>query len=103
MDRDSGELLAETVHFPSGRGQAQHDTGLEAAIERQGDQFWLLVRCKRLAQTVTIEDRAFQPGDNYFHLAPGAARRILLSRMPGSAGGPGGVVSALNAVDTITY
>ncbi|MDF2120072.1 glycoside hydrolase family 2 protein [Roseiarcaceae bacterium H3SJ34-1] len=102
-DRDSGDLLVEAVHFPSGRGQERHDAGLEAAAERQGDQFWLVVSCKRLAQAVTIEDRAFQPGDNYFHLAPGAPRRILLSRMPGYTGDPGGIVSALNASGRVKY
>jgi beta-mannosidase len=91
------------MHFPSGRGQARHDVGLEAAIEREGDEFWLVVGCRRLAQTVTIEDRAFQPDDNYFHLAPGAPRRIALRRMPTRTGEPGGVVSALNALDTAKY
>ncbi|MDB5534279.1 MAG: manB3 [Hyphomicrobiales bacterium] len=103
IDRDSGELLAEAMQFPSGRGQARHDADLEAVVEQQGDKFWLVVGCKRLAQTVTIEDRAFQPSDNYFHLAPGAPRRISLSRIAGHTGDPGGIVSALNAVDTVDY
>lgn len=103
VDRDSGDLLVETMQFPSGRGQARHDAGLEAVVEQRGDKFWLVVGCRRLAQIVTIEDRAFLPGDNYFHLAPGAARRIALSRIPGRTGEPSGIVSALNAVDTVTY
>jgi beta-mannosidase len=103
IDRDRGELLVETVQFPSGRGQARHDAGLEAVVERQGEKFWLVVGCKRLAQTVTIEDRAFLPDDNYFHLAPGAGRRILLNRIAGHTGDPGGIISALNALDTVKY
>ena len=103
VDRETNALLAESVQFPSGRGWVNYDAGLEAALERQGDDFWLAIRCRRLAQTVTIEDREFLPAENYFHLAPGAARRVLLSRIDGRDGDPGGLVSALNAIDTVSY
>ncbi len=95
--------IAEAFHFPLGRGHARHALGLEAAFAEDGPVPTLTVRTRRFAQSVRIACEGWQPDDNWFHLAPGLTRRIVLHRLDSAAAArPPCVVSALNATDSVT-
>ena len=102
-DGPTGEILAEAFHFPHGRGSAVGETGLATKLEQVeigGTKFWALhLTTQRLAQSVHIAAEGVLPRDDWFHLAPGEGRRILLGRK----GRPSGVVTALNGVERIAF
>lgn len=97
-----GALLAEAFHFPLGRGNCVHELGLTARALRCGDDFALEISAQRLAQSVHILDPHFETEDNWFHLPPGAARRIALRRIDDSDAAPAGVVAAVNG-ESVSY
>ncbi|HLP67895.1 MAG TPA: glycoside hydrolase family 2 protein, partial [Rhizobium sp.] len=78
VDEASGKLLAEAFHFPLGRTPAWHEAQISAAlVEEDGD--WLLeLRTDRLAQSVHVTVEGYRPDDDWFHLAPGHAKRLRL-------------------------
>ena len=103
-----GACLSEAFFFPLGLpNSTEAEVGLTAiATARAGGEFELKVATRRFAQSVSIEAAGFEAGDDYFHLAPGATRTILLrpAREPGPQAGstPGasarsGSVRALNS------
>jgi beta-mannosidase len=103
-----GACLSESCFFPLGLpNSTEADVGLTAiATTRAGGEFDLKVTTRRFAQSVCIDAAGFVAGDDYFHLAPGATRVIVLrpTREPtaqtGSTTGPGtprGFVRALNS------
>ncbi len=103
-----GACLSEAFFFPLGLPNAtEADVGLTAiATARADGEFELKVATRRFAQSVSIDAAGFEAGDDYFHLAPGATRTIVLRRArkpdpqagstPG-AGAPSGLVRALNS------
>ncbi|MCP4562397.1 MAG: glycoside hydrolase family 2 protein [Bosea sp.] len=102
-DAASGKVLAEAFHFPLGRGHERHQCGLVAQLERDGDDWSLVLSTRRLAQSVEIVDPAWRPERSWFHLAPGEPRRVRLHRRPGASGEPSGEVRAVNALDRAGY
>ena len=97
----SGERMAGAFHFvpgfPNGRAA---DVGLAGEARRRSDGAYdLLVRSARLAQAVCIDAEGFASDDNYFHLAPGDERRLVLraTARSGHDGVPRGTLHALNA------
>ncbi|MEH0076498.1 glycosyl hydrolase 2 galactose-binding domain-containing protein [Pannonibacter anstelovis] len=105
-DAETGELLSEAFHFPAGRNLPPQDLGLTVAVERCEDGSWALeVTSSRFAESLHVEDPCFIAEDNWFHLAPGAPRRIRLRRRasaPADAA-PRGLVSAVNALEGVRY
>lgn len=100
VDTASSELLAEGFHFPLGRGHAVADVGLCAELETDGSgRAVLALTTTRLAQSVHIACEGFLPDDDWFHLAPGAGRRIRLK----GQGKPRGTVTALNHAGTLRF
>ena len=76
-----GTRVSEAFHLPAGPLIERQDVGLIAAGESRPDGILeLRVRCTRFSRSVSIEVDGATPEDNYFHLAPGAERRILLRR-----------------------
>lgn len=102
-DAASGAVLAEAFHFPLGRGHERHHCGLSAQLECEGDDWWLVLSTRRLAQSVEIVDPAWRPERSWFHLAPGEPRRVRLHRRPGANGEPKGEIRAVNAFDRVSY
>lgn len=102
-DAASGKVLAEAFHFPLGRGHERHHCGLAAKLEREGDDWSLVLSTRRFAQSVEIVDHAWRPEHSWFHLAPGEPRRVRLNRRPGTSGEPSGEVRAVNAIDHASY
>jgi beta-mannosidase len=99
-----GAQLAQAVHFPLGRGAQKRETGLYAETKRVKGNWVLDISCEALAQSVCIADAAYEPEDNWFHLAPGKTRRIALTLLDkDSAALPDGHVRALNATARAHY
>jgi beta-mannosidase len=102
-DAASGAVLAEAFHFPLGRGHERHQCGLAAQLEREGDDWSLVLSTQRFAQSVEIVDAGWRPERSWFHLAPGEPRRVRLHRRVGVTGEPSGEVRAVNAIDRVSY
>jgi beta-mannosidase len=98
-----GPVLADAFHFPLGRGQARHDVGLQAELQRDGDGWALDLSCRRLAQSVHIVGEGWRPEQNWFHLAPGVSRRIPLRPRADRLAAPRGEIRAVNAVDCVLF
>ena len=102
-EEQSGVVLAETFHFPLGRGHERHDLGLRATLERDGEGWALALSCRRLAQSVHIVDVNWRPEQSWFHLAPGVTKRVVLRPRGENSALPNGEVRAVNAVDRVPY
>ncbi|AWN46462.1 beta-mannosidase [Methylobacterium terrae] len=96
-----GALLAEAFHFPSGRDATPREIGLCAALVEEGGGFALRVAATRHALAVHVAlDGEGRSSDNWFHLAPGAERRLALT---GTKGRPGGTVRAVNGSEAVRF
>jgi beta-mannosidase len=93
-----GACLSECFFFPVGLpNSTEAEVGLTAiATARADGAFALQVTTRRFAQSVCIEAPGFEAEDDYFHLAPGATRTIVL-RPVQPASVPRGCVRALNS------
>jgi beta-mannosidase len=82
----TGARVADAFHFPVGLSSARvEEVGLTADAERRADgSVALFVRAEQLAQFVAIDAGAALPDDNYFHVAPGDARVVVIPRVSGA-------------------
>ncbi|MCC2612699.1 glycoside hydrolase family 2 protein [Neorhizobium petrolearium] len=94
---ETSELIAEAFHFPLGRANALHDAGISVSLEEDDGAFWLQLSTDCFAQSVSIDALGCRPGDNWFHLAPNAPKRVQLEALPGATGRPGGTVRSLGS------
>ncbi|MBB4567916.1 glycoside hydrolase family 2 protein [Rhizobium leucaenae] len=83
--RDTGALIAEAFYFPLGRTKAFHEAEITASVAQQDDHWFLDLRSDRLAQSVQIDFEAYRAEDDWFHLAPGATRRLRLYPRAGTS------------------
>ncbi|MGV1827166.1 glycoside hydrolase family 2 protein [Agrobacterium vitis] len=74
----SGEIVSQSFHFPQGRAHAMHDAEIRTTLSQEKDGWWLMLETDRLAQSVHIALEDGRSTDDFFHLAPGFARRIRL-------------------------
>jgi beta-mannosidase len=101
---DDGEILAGAIHLPAGFTRAQEpDVGLEAQVFDEGGTWVLLVTTRRLAQWVVVEVPGFWPDDSWFHLPPGASKRIVLHPEVDPDASPTGEVRALNSLRSARF
>ncbi len=98
-DTATGKVLAEAFHFPLGRSNTSHHLGLAASVARDGDAWMLDLSTQRFAQSVHIVDEHWRADDNWFHLSPGTARRLVLKARKANAPPPSGEVRAVNGTD----
>jgi beta-mannosidase len=90
-----GAVLSEAVHFPAGRARVlAGEPQLEAEAEARGaDAFVVRLRARQFAYAVALElDPPFVAEENYFHLAPGRERQVVVR----GAGKLSGTARALN-------
>jgi beta-mannosidase len=73
-----GAVLAEAFYLPDRRACALAPPELSATVEQVGEQWWLTLSAQRFARWVHVDDAAFRAETDWFHLAPGAPRRIRL-------------------------
>ncbi len=102
-EEQSGIVLADAFHFPLGRGRERHDLGLHATLERSGEDWALAISCRRLAQSVHIVDANWRAEQNWFHLAPGVTKRVVLKPRSENPAPPNGEIRAVNAVAEVLY
>jgi len=97
--RASGAVVAEAFHFPLGRAKAFHPAEIAAAIVEEGGSWFVELASDRLAQSVHIDVEAYRAEDDWFHLAPGLARRVKLipTDAAGGDGKPTGQIRALGS------
>jgi beta-mannosidase len=97
LDSDGGHVTSD-VYWPLGLGSlAVRDVGIAAKAKAlSDDNMELTVATRSFAHAVTIRAAGWVSEDQYFHLAPGTERKLLLRRS-GSDKPPRGTVQALNA------
>jgi beta-mannosidase len=97
-----GAVLTEAFFFPLGLPNAtEAEVGLRTqASARPDGSYELRLSTRRFAQSVHIEASGFAADDDYFHLAPGSTRAILLRPLGAAAPAPRGTVRALNSTAT---
>ena len=95
------QAFAFPDHLPARR---ERDIGLSARAERLADgSVDLTLTTRGFAQSVHFDVPGFIARDEYFHLAPGAARRVCLSPVAvDTRGGGRGQVHALNSLASVT-
>jgi beta-mannosidase len=100
-----GEVLAEAFAFPTGLAlPMERDLGLRAVARLLTDgEFEVIVSTDRFAQAVHFDVDHAMPDDAYFHLAPGAQRRVILRHAQGAAATTlSGCIRALNCDASVT-
>ena len=91
-----GEPIAEAFHFPLGRAALPPPATIAASIERCPAGWRLRLKANSFASSVRIEDPAYRPHDDWFHLAPGREKIVRLTeRSEGSSAPPRGTVAPL--------
>ncbi|MFK0334036.1 glycoside hydrolase family 2 protein [Rhizobium sp. NPDC090275] len=83
---EGGAVVADAFHFPQGRSKAVHDAEIQVSLVEDGGAWFADLATDRLAQSVHISVDGFRPDDDWFHLAPGAAKRVLLRPLSGRGG-----------------
>ncbi|MEO7041812.1 MAG: glycoside hydrolase family 2 protein [Gemmatimonadaceae bacterium] len=103
IDPDSGKLLGESFHFPTGIGASRAPAHIQANVTRISETAYsLTIASDELALAVAIEAIGWRLSDNYFNIAPGRERTILLSA-DGVSSRLSGRVTALNGVTSVGF
>jgi len=102
---DGGPVVADAFHFPLGRSKAFHDAEIQVAVTRQDDAWGLDIAVDRFAQSVHVSVDGYRPDDDWFHLAPGAAKHVRLLPQPWSADGdtPSGEITSLGSSRAVSF
>ncbi|WP_417688220.1 glycoside hydrolase family 2 protein [Roseibium sp.] len=101
FDPASGGVVAESFHFPDSFRDDRVQADLTAELEQGENQTWhLRLQTDVCLRSVHLRADGFSLSDNWFHLAPGAEKRVSLRPSAGATfeGKPSVQVSALNAV-----
>ncbi|UXS02449.1 glycoside hydrolase family 2 protein [Agrobacterium tumefaciens] len=97
-DTTSGHVVTDAFHFPLGRKRALHPASIQITKNNIGGTWWLEIETDRLAQSVHIAAEGYSPSDNWFHLAPGEAKRIeLRADVDADAAEPTGEIMSLGS------
>jgi beta-mannosidase len=75
---DGGAVVAEAFYFPLGRSKAVHDAEIQVSVVQEGCHWFADLSTDRLAQSVHFAIDGYRPDDDWFHLAPGGAKRVRL-------------------------
>jgi beta-mannosidase len=95
--------LALGCHFPAGPALPRQEIGLGAELLWNGTAWELELTTARFAQYVDITDPQFRPETAWFHLPPGASRRVLLLPEGAADAVPRGEVRGLNAIRPVQF
>ena len=99
---DNGAVIGEDFHFPLGMDfTAQRHVAMRQHLEPRDDGTVLLTLVPQaFLQSVRVTCPGFEPDDNYFHVAPGQEKRVVLRRVDATST-PHGWIEALNVVEPI--
>ncbi|WP_454852625.1 glycoside hydrolase family 2 protein [Rhizobium binxianense] len=100
-----GAVLAESFHFPCGRAKAFHDAAIESSVTREGETWFIDLQADRLAQSVHLDIDHYRADEDWFHLAPGAVKRVRLVPLSGQAGDelPTGKIRNLGGARVVSF
>ena len=85
IDPATDEVLSEAFHFPLGYTQVRQPLEIEGGLAPAGDGNWTLrLEAKRFTESVHLDVSGFNVSDDWFHLAPGGEKRIMLVRKTGT-------------------
>jgi beta-mannosidase len=95
---DHGKCMAQAFHFPHGLSDRQEvDVGMRVQVTSPDPlTACLTVSTQRIAIGVHFDIPGFQAGDEFFHLAPGMEKVIILK-----ATRPGPMVGSVSAVNSM--
>jgi beta-mannosidase len=95
---DNSGVVSDAHYLPSGHARPlEAELGLRATGRVVDNAVEVHVETDRFAHFVSIDVRDHVPDVDWFHLAPGDARTVLLHRRPGARDrAPSGEVRALN-------
>lgn len=81
VDEASGETVADAFHFPAGWNlPAQHGAAVRCGSTWRDDgKVAVVLQADAFLQAVSVSCEGFVPDDNYFHVAPGRAKRIVFT------------------------
>jgi beta-mannosidase len=83
IDADTDAIVAEAFHFPTGYPKVCQPLEMSAELEQADGADWRLrLHTEQFAQSVRIDVPGFSVSDDWFHLAPGAEKDIVLTRLP---------------------
>ena len=97
---DSGNMLSQAFHFPTGRDLPIEDIGLDAEILYLNNLWIIKIKTKLFAQSVSLDIDGYLPDDNWFHMTPNNERIIKLVPITNSRHSPNGKITALNSKKT---
>lgn len=106
INAETGALIADAFHFPSGFDRGRSDPGMRAAPERDANgNWWLSLETDRFVRSLHISTEGFHAEENWFHLAPGMPRKVRLTADASGRGpqGPGGLIGGINARTVIRF
>ncbi|WP_160007802.1 glycoside hydrolase family 2 protein [Rhizobium sp. 18055] len=83
---DGGAVVADAFHFPLGRSKASQDGEIQVSLVQDGGDWFADLTTDRLVQSVHFGVNGYRPDDDWFHLAPGGAKRVLLRPLSGNGG-----------------
>jgi beta-mannosidase len=103
VNQATGDIVAEAFHFPLGVGASRPAVNLQARVERIAeDRYAVTFSADELALAVSIETSGWSPSDNYFNVAPGNKRTIIL-KSAGRSGSMSGRATALNSLSPLLF
>jgi beta-mannosidase len=81
---EHGARIGDAFHFPVGMPSVKRDAiGVDVGVTRRRDGTVLVtVHAEQFAQSVAIEAEHALPDDNYFHVAPGDQKVVVLFPRP---------------------
>ncbi|MGO9344334.1 MAG: glycoside hydrolase family 2 protein [Acidimicrobiales bacterium] len=106
---DSGTDVPVVVHQPGGAMRPiESDVGLRAQLVPTDDAGWLLeIETKRFAEWVVVDVPGYRPDDSWFHLPPGAKRKLRLHpeipQLSAQSSPLSGEVRALNSASSARF
>lgn len=101
-DAETSQHLGDAFHFPIGRKAAFFDAELKVELVETANGFALDIETDRFIQSLQIKAEGCLPCDNWFHLAPGKVRRVLLNPQNGMMR-PTGDVTFLGAIGSVRF
>ncbi|KRB62839.1 beta-mannosidase [Rhizobium sp. Root708] len=102
---DGGLVVADAFYFPIGRAKASHDADISVALTRDGKHWFADLTTDCLAQSVHLTADGFRASDDWFHLAPGAPKRVELVPLPGKTEEdvPSGKVASIGCARSFAF
>ncbi|OCJ03216.1 beta-mannosidase [Rhizobium sp. AC44/96] len=81
---DGGAVVADAFYFPLGRSKALHEAEIQISVTRSEDGWVADIGADSFVQSVHVNANGYRTSDDWFHLAPGGAKRVRLLPLSGT-------------------